>query len=69
MSGKQKLAAAAVIAVAALVSGVIYFTMTRGACAWYGYQTERTTRYAAFVGCMVKTDRGWTPRAELRTEQ
>ncbi len=38
-------------------------------CAWYGYQTDRTTRYAFGVGCMVKMPTGWTPRHELRTEQ
>ena len=38
-------------------------------CEWYGYQTERGTRYAAGVGCMVKTGSGWVPRGELRTAQ
>ena len=38
-------------------------------CAWYGYQTDRTTRYAFGVGCMVKMPSGWRPRSELRTEQ
>lgn len=38
-------------------------------CAWYGYQTDRTVRYAAFTGCLVKMPTGWTPRYELRTEQ
>ncbi|MNJ58150.1 hypothetical protein D3C77_537720 [compost metagenome] len=38
-------------------------------CAWYGYQTDRTTRYAIGVGCMVKMPTGWTPQRELRTEQ
>ena len=41
----------------------------RVSCAWYGYQTERDTRYAAFVGCMVNMPSGWTPRAEIRTAQ
>lgn len=38
-------------------------------CAWYGYQTGRSTRYAPLVGCMVDVGTHWTPRAELRTEQ
>lgn len=39
-----------------------------GTCAWYGRQTERETRYATFVGCMVKSPAGhWVPRNELRT--
>ncbi|MNH41257.1 hypothetical protein D3C81_575690 [compost metagenome] len=41
----------------------------RTSCAWYGYQTERETRYAAFVGCMVKMPNGWVPRTEIRTTQ
>lgn len=43
--------------------------ISRGSCAWYGYQTDRTTRYAIGVGCMVKMPTGWTPQRELRTEQ
>jgi hypothetical protein len=38
-------------------------------CHWYGYQTDRTVRYAAFTGCLVQMPTGWTPRMELRTEQ
>jgi len=38
-------------------------------CAWFGYQTDRTTRYAMGVGCLVKMPTGWTPRSEIRTEQ
>lgn len=38
-------------------------------CKIYGYQTERETRYAAFVGCMVKLDGKWYPRNELRIVQ
>lgn len=38
-------------------------------CGWYGYQTERETRYRAFIGCMVKVGDHWVPRNELRTEQ
>ncbi|RWU21284.1 hypothetical protein DM813_19030 [Pseudomonas alkylphenolica] len=38
-------------------------------CAWYGYQTERQTRFAPYVGCMVKTGTAWVPRSELRTQQ
>lgn len=40
-----------------------------GQCSWYGYQTERDTRYAAFVGCMVEIDGNWYPRNELRVVQ
>lgn len=45
------------------------FTWKVGTCALYGYQTDRTVKYAVGVGCMVKKDSGWTPKAELRTEQ
>lgn len=41
----------------------------RGKCMWYGYQTDRETRYAAFVGCMVKVNDQWFPRNELRVAQ
>ena len=47
------------------VQSVIHY----GGCHWYGYQTDRTVRYAMGVGCMVKKESGWTPKAELRTEQ
>ncbi|WP_454869749.1 hypothetical protein [Pseudomonas putida] len=40
-----------------------------GSCQWYGYQTERQTKFAPYVGCMVKTTGGWVPRNELRTTQ
>lgn len=38
-------------------------------CSWYGYQTQRDTRYAFGVGCMVRAKDHWVPRSELRTEQ
>lgn len=38
-------------------------------CSWYGYQTNRDTRYAAFVGCMVQVNGNWYPRNELRVAQ
>lgn len=40
-----------------------------GSCSWYGYQTDRETRYAAFIGCMVKIGEQWVPREELRVVQ
>lgn len=43
--------------------------LNRTSCAWYGYQTERDTRYAAFVGCMVQMHDAWVPRSEIRTQQ
>lgn len=55
-------------AVAALVVVIGSFT-NRGACSYYGYQLDRETRYAPFVGCMVKTSNGWALRSELRTTQ
>lgn len=48
---------------------VISAVLNRASCEWYGYQTERETRYAAFVGCMVKSHNGWVPRAEIRSQQ
>lgn len=40
-----------------------------GSCSWYGYQTNRDTRYAAFIGCMIRIDDRWVPRNELRIVQ
>lgn len=40
-----------------------------GTCSWYGYQTNREVRYAAFIGCMVKVQDTWIPRNELRVVQ
>lgn len=57
---------------AIMAAAVVWLAMRGidyGTCAWYGHQTERDTRYAAFVGCMVKTSSGWVPRNELRTQQ
>lgn len=36
---------------------------------WYGYETNRDTRYSAFLGCMVKIENRWIPRNELRVVQ
>jgi hypothetical protein len=58
-----------------IVLGVISLFMLinsmalRGSCAYYGYQTDREVRYAAFVGCMVKVNEAWIPRNELRVVQ
>lgn len=52
-----------------LVLLILSSILNRASCAWYGHQTERDTRYAAFFGCMVKTSSGWVPRNELRTQQ
>ena len=38
-------------------------------CSWYGHETNRDTRYSAFLGCMVKIENQWIPRAELRVVQ
>jgi hypothetical protein len=41
----------------------------RGSCSYYGYQTDRETKYAAFVGCMAKVSGNWVLRSELRAVQ
>ncbi|WP_457253466.1 hypothetical protein [Pseudomonas juntendi] len=63
----KRVIASALILIGAI--SLIFRLIDWGGCAWYGHQTERETRYAAFVGCMVKTHKGWVPRAELRTQQ
>lgn len=57
--------------VAAVILGIwLFFRLIAwGQCSWYGYQTSRDVRYAAFVGCMVQVGDHWVPRTELRTEQ
>ncbi len=66
---KKLVAIALVIAAAFLVSVAIGRAIAWGTCSWYGNQTERETRYAAFIGCMVKVDQQWIPRNELRVLQ
>lgn len=57
--------AGAIAALAVIFSSIV----NRADCSYYGYQLDRETRYAAFVGCMVKTSNGWALRSELRTTQ
>lgn len=56
------------VVVIAIVTLVLSLA-SRANCAIYGYQAERETKYAAFVGCMVKVDGKWYPRNELRIQQ
>lgn len=63
---KRLLITAAVVAVVYLVGASL---VNRGLCSYYGLQTDRHVRYAAFVGCMVQTPAGWVPRSELRVVQ
>ena len=69
VSRKAKLQLWLILAV--LVVGVwgVLRLIAWGQCSWYGYQTGRDVRYAAFVGCMVKSGPHWVPRTEIRTEQ
>lgn len=71
MTSSKKKLTGAVLAIAAflLVIWLVARLFAWGDCAWYGYQTSRDTRYAAFIGCMVKVDQRWIPRAELRIVQ
>jgi hypothetical protein len=62
-------AGVAVLAVFVLIMWVGGVLLRWGSCAWYGYQTDRETRYAAFVGCMVQVENRWVPRNELRLVQ
>ena len=61
------------VALYALAAGVAAWLVMRaiswGSCSIYGYQTDRETRYAAFVGCMVRIKGSWVPRHELRVTQ
>lgn len=67
---KQRTRRLLIIAVAIFALVVIISSIAnRGACSYYGYQLDRETRYAPFVGCMVRTSNGWALRSELRTTQ
>lgn len=68
MTFAQKVGLAATAALAIGYFGVMA-AINYGGCHLYGYQTDRTVKYAIGVGCMVKKESGWTPKAELRTEQ
>ncbi|KRV74525.1 MULTISPECIES: hypothetical protein [Pseudomonas] len=66
---RKAIAAALGAAVAILLGWLVLRAIAWGACSWYGYQTNRDTRYAAFIGCMVRVDQQWIPRSELRVLQ
>ena len=66
---KRKHIGLGAVAGLALSALAITAAVNWGSCQWYGYQTERQTRFAPYVGCMVKTAGGWVPRNELRTTQ
>lgn len=66
---RRALAAALVLAGVVVVLWLITRAIAWGGCSWYGYQTDRPTRYAAFVGCMVEVNGRWIPRNELRVMQ
>ena len=63
---KRGLITAAVVTVVYVIGASL---VNRGLCSYYGFQTDRHVRYAAFVGCMVQTPAGWVPRSELRIVQ
>lgn len=54
-----------ILALGLLINSLI----NRGGCSYYGYQTDRETKYAPFVGCMVKSSGNWVLRSELRVVQ
>ncbi|QXH64705.1 hypothetical protein [Pseudomonas azerbaijanorientalis] len=61
----------ALLILLALIVGCMLLSnvASRATCSYYGFQTDRETRYAAFVGCMVKLDGAWFPRNEIRVMQ
>lgn len=66
---RKALAGLAGAAVVILLAWLVLRLIAWGSCSWYGYQTNRDTRYAAFIGCMVRVDQQWIPRNELRVVQ
>lgn len=70
MIAKRKLAKwGGALLAALLLIWIVGRFIAWGSCSWYGYQTDRETRYAAFVGCMVQINGAWFPRSELRIMQ
>lgn len=67
--GKKAGTSLAVLVIVAAVLGAVDVALAWGGCAYYGFQTNRDTRYAAIVGCMVKVKDDWIPRNELRVVQ
>ncbi|POA73302.1 hypothetical protein C1890_27625 [Pseudomonas sp. DP16D-R1] len=57
---------AAAIALAVIANSVI----NRGICSYYGYQTDRETKYAPFVGCIpIPSPLTLTPQKRLTVWQ
>lgn len=48
---------------------VVWRLVMWGHCSYYGWQTGRDVRYAAFIGCMVSVKDGWIPRDEMKVIQ
>lgn len=69
VSRKVKLQLALLVGTVFFAIWLVFRLIAWGHCSWYGYQTSRDVRYAAFVGCMVQVGDHWVPRTELRTEQ
>lgn len=66
----KRLRQALIIFVVIFALGLLINSLiNRGGCSYYGYQTDRETKYAAFVGCMVKVSGNWVLRSELRAVQ
>lgn len=66
----KRLRQALIIFVVIFALGLLINSLiNRGSCSYYGYQTDRETKYAAFVGCMVKVSGNWVLRSELRAVQ
>ncbi len=67
----MRLAVKALLILPALIVGGMLLSSgaSRATCSYYGFQTDRETRYAAFVGCMVQVDGAWFPRDEIRVVQ
>ena len=67
----MKYATKVLLILLALIVGCMLLSnvASRTTCSYYGFQTDRETRYAAFVGCMVLVDGAWFPRNEIRVMQ
>lgn len=69
LTRKLKMQVSLILLIVVLAIWLFFRLIAWGQCSWYGHQTARDVKYAAFIGCMVHVNNHWVPRNELRTEQ
>ena len=69
VSGNTELITTVVLMCAVLI-GVFLFKSVGGWVSCNNYQslTDRQTKFSIINGCFVKTESGWIPKSEIRSE-